>query len=363
MLFSATFAVAIVAVPIYGALVGYSVASWVWFVVLLYASGVSITAGYHRLWAHRAYEAHWSVRLFFMLFGAMAIQNSIYVWAAGHRPHHRFVDDEDRDPYSSRRGMWFSHIGWMLRRYASGEPDFKYVKDLERDPIVMFQHRHYVAIVLVMNIGLPLLIGAISGAVWEMLLLAGVLRLVVNHHVTFFINSLAHGWGYQPYTDKNTARDNPLLALLTYGEGYHNFHHLFAHDYRNGVRWWQWDPTKWLIRAMALLGLAKKLRVTPAIAIEQARLDMQFSRAQAEVERKAASGDRNGLAELRDFVAREYEAFTATLAEWAATRDAWLTATREQMAEQLDRIDFSAYAREIERRFRAQRRRLEQVVY
>jgi stearoyl-CoA desaturase (delta-9 desaturase) len=183
--------------------------------------------------------------------------------------------------------------------------------------------------------------------------------------VTFFINSLAHGWGRQPYTDKNSARDNPLLALLTYGEGYHNFHHLFAHDYRNGVRWWQWDPTKWLIRGMALLGLAKKLRVTPAIAIEQARLDMQFSRAQAHVERKAANGDR-GLAELRDFVAREYESFTATLAEWAATRDAWVASTREQFAERLaeglDRIDFSAYAHEIERRFRAQRRRLEQVM-
>jgi stearoyl-CoA desaturase (Delta-9 desaturase) len=365
VLFSATFVVATVAVPIYGALIGYSAASWAWFVVFLLASGVSITAGYHRLWAHRAYEAHWSVRLFFMLFGAMAIQNSIYIWAAGHRPHHRFVDDEELDPYSSRRGMWFAHIGWMLRKYASGIPDFKYVKDLQRDPIVMFQHRHYVAIVLAMNIGLPLLLGVISGDIWGMLLLAGVLRLVINHHVTFFINSLAHGWGRQPYTDKNTARDNPVLALLTYGEGYHNFHHLFAHDYRNGVRWWQWDPTKWLIRSMAWLGLASKLRMTPAIAIERARLDMQFSRAQAHVERKAANGER-GLAELREFVAREYEAFTATLAEWAAIRDGWVANTREQFAERiaegLDRIDFSVYAREIERRFRAQRRRLEQVL-
>jgi fatty-acid desaturase len=201
------------------------------------------------------------VRLFFMLFGAMTIQNSIYIWAAGHRPHHRFVDDEDLDPYSSRRGMWFSHIGWMLRSYASGVPDFKYVKDLERDPIVMFQHRHYVPLVLAMNIALPLLVGALSGDVWGTLMLAGVLRLVVNHHVTFFINSLAHGWGHQPYTDQNTSRDNPVLAFFTYGEGYHNFHHLFASDYRNGIRWWQWDPTKWLIRAMSMLGLASKLRV------------------------------------------------------------------------------------------------------
>jgi stearoyl-CoA desaturase (delta-9 desaturase) len=361
ILFSTTFVAAVIGVPLYGWLVGYSAAAWVWFTVFLIASGLSITAGYHRLWSHHAYEAHWSVRLFFMLFGAMTIQNSIYIWAAGHRPHHRFVDDEDLDPYSSRRGMWFSHIGWMLRSYASGVPDFKYVKDLERDPIVMFQHNHYLPIVLTMNIALPLLVGVLSGDVWGTLMLAGVLRLVVNHHVTFFINSLAHGWGRQPYTDQNTSRDNPILAFFTYGEGYHNFHHLFASDYRNGIRWWQWDPTKWLIRAMSMLGLASKLRVTPSVAIEQARLDMQFNRAQVSVAKHAARGD--GYAtELRDFVTREYDAFTATLAEWSAARDAWIAATREQVAEQFERIDLTAYAREIEQRLRAQRRRLERML-
>jgi stearoyl-CoA desaturase (delta-9 desaturase) len=362
LLFSTTFVAAVVAVPLYGYLVGYTVASWVWFSLFLVASGLSITAGYHRLWSHHAYEAHWSLRLFFMLFGAMAIQNSIYVWAAGHRPHHRFVDDEALDPYSSRRGLWFSHIGWMLRRYPSGEPDFSQVRDLQRDPIVMFQHNHYVPLVLAMNIGLPLLVGVLSGDVWGTLLLAGVLRLVINHHVTFFINSLAHHWGVQPYTDSNSSRDNPVLALFTYGEGYHNFHHLFANDYRNGIRWWQWDPTKWLIRSMAFVGLANKLRQTPAIAIEQARLDMQFSRAQAHLEQAAEREDGARLAELRDFIAHEYDAFTATLAEWSALRNAWVASTREHVAEQLERVDFSAYAREIEARFRAQRRRLEQMM-
>jgi len=367
VLFSSTFLAAVIAVPLYGFLIGYESASWFWFAVFLVASGLSITAGYHRLWAHRAYEAHWSVRLFFMLFGAMAIQNSILVWAAGHRPHHRFVDDEDKDPYSIRRGFWFAHIGWMLRRYPSGEPDFKYVRDLERDPIVTFQHRHYVAIVLVMNIGVPLLAGWAAGEVWGTLLLAGVLRLVINHHVTFFINSLAHYWGDRPYTDDNTARDNAALAFLTYGEGYHNFHHHFAHDYRNGIRWWQWDPTKWLIFLLAQLGLAQKLRVTPAIAIEQARIDMQFKRTQARLAQKAASGDRqHALAPLRELITREYDAFTATLAEWSAAREAWMSTTRERVAETRERfveqfahVDIKAFAREIEERLRAQRRRLE----
>ncbi len=360
ILFSTTFVAAVIGVPLYGYYIGYSTASWVWFALFLAATGLSITAGYHRLWSHRSYEAHWTVRLFFMLFGAMAIQNSIYVWAAGHRPHHRFVDDEDRDPYSSRRGMWYSHIGWMLRKYAAGVPDFKYVKDLERDPIVMFQHNHYVPVVLAMNIGLPVVVGLISGDVFGTVMLAGLLRLVVNHHVTFFINSLAHGWGRQPYTDRNTSRDNPILAFFTYGEGYHNFHHLFANDYRNGIRWWQWDPTKWLIRCMSLVGLARKLRVTPSVAIEQARLDMQFSRAQRGVAKHDVHSE-GFRAELRELIGREYDAFTATLAEWSAARDAWVTARREQVAEQLERIDFPAYAREIESRLRAQRRRLEQL--
>jgi stearoyl-CoA desaturase (delta-9 desaturase) len=353
---------ALILVPLYGAFVGYSLASWCWFAIFLVLNGVSITGGYHRLWAHRTYDAHWSVRLLFMLFGAMAIQNSILVWCAGHRPHHRFVD-EPTDPYSARRGLWYSHIGWMLRTYPATVPDFDYVKDLQRDPIVMFQHAHYVPLVLAMNIGLPALLGWLSGDLWGTILLAGLLRLVINHHVTFFINSLAHYWGTQPYTDANTARDNGVLALLTYGEGYHNFHHLFAHDYRNGIRWWHWDPTKWLIRGFSLFGLASNLRRTPEIDIERARLAMQFKRAEAHIARESAQGDRPALAQLRERIEREYDAFTATLAEWTTAREAWIAATRRRMADQIGRMDtdLKACAREIAGRLRAQRRRLEQL--
>jgi stearoyl-CoA desaturase (delta-9 desaturase) len=105
-----------------------------------------------------------------------------------------------------------------------------------------------------------------------MMLLAGVLRMVMTHHTTFFINSLAHIWGSQPFTDRNSARDNGILAFFTFGEGYHNFHHLFENDYRNGIQWWQFDLTKWLIRTAAWCGLAKDLRSCPEERIEQARL-------------------------------------------------------------------------------------------
>src|SRR3984957_10377451 len=243
----------------------------------------------------------------------MALQNSALVWAAGHRVHHKFIDDLDRDPYCAKKGFWFSHIGWMLHNYPSGEVDLNAVKDLQRDKMVMFQHEHYFTIALAANFGLPIIAGLITGDLWGTLLVAGFLRLVVSHHATFFINSLAHMWGTQPYSDKNTARDNPVVALLTYGEGYHNFHHMFAHDYRNGLRWWQWDPSKWFISSMSVLGLTRNLKRVPWFRIQRALLDNQFQRAER---RLASSPGRAHMEHLRARIAEEYDAFSKAVAEW-----------------------------------------------
>ncbi len=357
ILFSLTFLGAITVVPWYGFTHGFSAAAWIWFFVFLAANGFSITAGYHRLWAHRAYEAHWSVRLVFMIFGAMALQNSILIWATDHRRHHRFVDQNDGDPYSAKRGFWFSHIGWMLRYWKTGRNDFSNGKDLQADPIVKFQHRFYLPIVLATNIGLPLLMGWLAGDPWGVFLLAGVLRLVLNHHFTFFINSLAHIWGTQPYNDNNTARDNPVLAFLTYGEGYHNFHHIFDRDYRNAVRWWQWDPTKWLIATLAGMKLAGKLQRVPDVTIERARLAMQFKRAQAALE-QGAQRPMPQLDALRERLAQEYESFRATLADWGKLRDQWYGAKRQQLAQRWEEASFRTHVREIVYRLRMQRRRM-----
>jgi fatty-acid desaturase len=197
IVFTITPLAALIFVPWYGFAHGYSLSAWVSFVLILAATGMSITSGYHRLWAHRTYQAHWLVRLIYMIFGTMALQNSVLIWASQHRMHHRFVDDVDRDPYSAKRGFWFSHIGWILRNYPSGEPDFTNAKDLERDPMVMFQHRFYVPLAVGLNFAMPLAIGLAVGDPIGVFLLAGLLRLVVNHHFTFFINSLAHMWGSQ----------------------------------------------------------------------------------------------------------------------------------------------------------------------
>jgi stearoyl-CoA desaturase (delta-9 desaturase) len=108
---------ALVLIPLWGYQHGYDGALWVIALVFLYLNGLSITGGYHRLWAHKAYQAHWSLRLFFALWGAGALQNNILIWASDHRRHHRHVDDDTLDPYSAGRGLWFSHMGWMLREY------------------------------------------------------------------------------------------------------------------------------------------------------------------------------------------------------------------------------------------------------
>ena len=281
LVFAITFIVAIVGVPLYAYNVGIGAAFWwVMFGTACFA-GLSITAGYHRLWAHRTYDANPVIRFIFAIGGAVALQNSALHWSSDHREHHKHVDDNDKDPYSAKRGFWYSHIGWMIREYqASRYTDYDNVKDLQKDPIVMWQHKYYLPLTLFVNFGWPIAAGFMLGDVWAGLLVIGVLRLVLNHHTTFFINSLAHIWGKQPYTDKNTARDNSVLAFLTFGEGYHNYHHIFAADYRNGIRWWQFDPTKWLIVASKWLGLAKNLKRSSPYQVERAKLQMQLKRAQ-----------------------------------------------------------------------------------
>ncbi len=358
LMFVFTLGAAVTVVPWYGFTHGFSIAAWVWFGVLLYANGLAITTGYHRLWSHKTYDAHWSLRLVCMIFGAMALQNSILVWSSGHRNHHQFVDDNDRDPYSAGRGLWFSHIGWMLRHYPSSHMDFSNVRDLQRDPIVAFQHKYYYVLAIGLNVLVPLALGWLHGDLWGVFLLAGVLRLVVSHHLTFLINSAAHAFGRQPYSDEHSARDNGWLAVLTYGEGYHNFHHQFAHDYRNGIRWWQWDPSKWIICSLSWVGITKKLRRTPAVAIQRARLAMQFRRVEASLKDKSATLPHVDLERLRATMTHEYEQFVATLAQWTKLTDAWYQKTREQLVQRWEEASFRSETRALLAELRMQHRRL-----
>ncbi|CAA0092369.1 Uncharacterised protein [Zhongshania aliphaticivorans] len=337
ILFSSTLLIALIGVPWYGISHGFTWTAWLGFFLILGANGMSITAGYHRLWAHNSYKAHPILKVLFALFGAAATQNSILIWASGHRRHHRHVDHVDNDPYSAKRGLWYSHMGWMLRDYPASAEDFSNAKDLQRDKIVMWQHRYYLPLVLFMNFAPAVALGFLTGNMLENLLLAGVLRLVVSHHTTFFINSLAHFWGRRPYTDENTARDNDFLALLTYGEGYHNYHHIFQNDYRNGIRWWHYDPTKWLIKSASWIGLTWDLRKIPNFKIQRAIMTMQFKKAeQALRNRKGADSN-----QFTAFLEQEYQQFCEHLNDWNAISQRWMEAKRENLAVQKDALQLN----------------------
>ena len=249
-------------------------------------SGFAVTAGYHRLFSHQAYQARAPLRLFQLLFGAAAVQNSALKWSADHRVHHRFTDQE-QDPYNIRRGFFFAHVGWIF--LADDCPGMRLVKDLEKDPLVRFQDRYYVPLAILMGAVLPASLGLIWGDPLGALLVAGFLRLAVQWHATFCVNSVAHCIGNQPYSTRTSARDSFWTALVTMGEGYHNFHHHFPRDYRNGVRWWQFDPTKWTVYTLSKLGLTRRLKRTPPHAIREARERMRVAREEANLSRRLAS--------------------------------------------------------------------------
>ncbi len=351
-LFGLTTLIALVGVPLYGVLVGYDF--WHLLATLLCVGfcGMSITAGYHRLWAHHAWETNALVRTVFALGGAFALQNSALHWASDHRVHHKHVDDNERDPYSARRGFWYSHMGWMLREYqASRYHDYRNVTDLQRDKVVMWQHRHYLALSILTNFGIPTGIGLVHGDVVGMLLTAGFLRLVIAHHVTFFINSWAHRFGSQPFCDTHTARDSALLAYFTFGEGYHNYHHSFQFDYRNGVRWWQFDPTKWLIFGLSKMGLAHNLRRVHEDRIERARARMTLKRAQSRLQRLPNAD------ELLQHLQQEYDHFVAQLNSYYEAQKQWVEIKRNQLVAQCEKSQAMQQYQTLKRQLQEQRQR------
>ena len=286
---------------------------WALFIFYYYATGFGITLGYHRLFSHLSFKAKWPVKLFVLLFGAASFENSALDWSADHRIHHKHVD-EDEDPYDISKGFFYAHIGWLLFRLKP-KPPVTNVKDLEADALVMWQHRYVQRIGVVVGFVTPAFLGW-AYATWNNLpspgtsalaafLIAGLLRTVVVQQGTFCINSLCHMVGSQPYSTRHSARDSGSVALLTFGEGYHNYHHEFQHDYRNGVKPWQFDPTKWIIWTLSKVGLTQDLRRVPDSRIMAAELKEQS---------RTLGRDIDSLAARLDLRTRELKAKTITAA-------------------------------------------------
>jgi stearoyl-CoA desaturase (delta-9 desaturase) len=238
--------------------------------------GLAITGGYHRLFSHPTYKANRLLRAFYLFFGAASAQNSALKWSCDHRVHHAKTDTT-ADPYNIQQGFWWAHIGWVF--FENEHVDLTVAPDLKADPLIRFQDRHYVLLAIVAGLILPGAFGLLWGDVIGALLVAGALRLVLQWHATFAVNSFAHAVGSRPFSERTSARDSLLVAVITLGEGYHNFHHAFPMDYRNGVRWYHLDPTKWFVWTMSKVGVTWDLRRTTRSRMDEAR---------AKVARKAA---------------------------------------------------------------------------
>ena len=296
--------------------------------VLFMVTGVVITAGYHRLFSHRTYKATAPVRLAFAIVGAASWQNSVIEWSAHHRRHHRFVDT-DKDPYNALRGFWYSHILWICHK-GQYHGNLNNVKDLFRDPIAAWQHKYYWPLSIAINVLVPLSLGLWTGDIASMLLWAGLVRVVIGHHTTFFINSWAHIHGSQPYSDQNTSRDSALVALFTHGEGFHNYHHAFETDYRNGRAWYHWDPGKWLINILAWLGLASDLRRIPDDMLLRRRFEENHSRFAELLESLGETIEDWGEAISQErHLAHAATRIETALTDLRAKRSAWQTAIKE----------------------------------
>ncbi len=282
-----TFFTAVIASPLYLWSHGLDLFQVVLFTFFFFGTGMSITLGYHRYFSHLTFKANWTVKLFTLLFGAAAFEGSAVAWSADHRRHHKHVDHEE-DPYDISKGLFHAHIGWLFFRTGPDTP-LTWVRDLQKDKLAMWQHRHYVPLAFLMSFGVPALIGFLYGGATAALgafLLSGVLRLVFVHHMTFCINSLCHWIGDRPYSSKVSARDSFLMAIFTFGEGYHNYHHEFQYDYRNGVKPWQFDPTKWAIWTLHKLGLVSNLRTVDEEKILKAQIVEQQRRLTAKLEKR-----------------------------------------------------------------------------
>ncbi|KAI1258397.1 acyl-CoA desaturase 1 [Xylariaceae sp. FL1019] len=235
-------------------------------------SGLGITAGYHRLWAHTSYKATLPLKIYLAAMGAASVEGSCRWWSRGHRAHHRYTDTE-KDPYSVRKGLLYSHLGWMVMKQNPKRIGRTDISDLNDDSVVVWQHVNYIKSVVTMALIVPTVVCGLGwGDWWGGYIYAGILRIMFVQQATFCVNSLAHWLGDQPFDDRNSPRDHVLTALVTLGEGYHNFHHEFPSDYRNAIEWWQYDPTKWAIWTWKQLGLAYDLKEFRQNEIEKGRV-------------------------------------------------------------------------------------------
>jgi stearoyl-CoA desaturase (delta-9 desaturase) len=247
----------------------------IWAFIYGYATGFGITVGYHRLFAHRAFKARLPAKVIILLLGTAACQESVIWWCRDHRAHHRYTDT-NKDPYNATYGFWYSHIGWLFLKRDPKNFGKVSIGDLKQDPWLAWQHKYIHELEVLVGVVFPTCVAGIFWGDWKGgFFFASMLRIFYIHHVTFLVNSLAHYLGTLSYADNHTPRDSVVTAVLTLGEGYHNFHHEFPQDYRNAIRFYQYDPTKWIIRGLSYIGQTYDLKRFPENEIQKGQIQMR----------------------------------------------------------------------------------------
>ncbi|XP_060573447.1 stearoyl-CoA desaturase-like isoform X2 [Ruditapes philippinarum] len=251
------------------------ISTLVWAYILYLCGGLGITAGAHRLWAHRSYKAELPMRILLAIFNSLAFQNDVIEWARDHRVHHKF-SETDADPHNAKRGFFFAHVGWLLVRK---HPDVKRkgklldISDLLKDPVLRFQRRFYLPSVILMCFLMPTIVPAYcwGESLVNAYFICATLRYIITLNFTWLVNSLAHMWGMRPYDVRINPAENAFVALVSAGEGFHNYHHTFPHDYSTSEFGWRLNFTKFFIDICAALHLARDLKTIPKEIVEQRR--------------------------------------------------------------------------------------------
>ncbi|GAB1868575.1 (11Z)-hexadec-11-enoyl-CoA conjugase-like [Camponotus japonicus] len=251
---------------IYGLYLGFFHAKlWtiIWSCGLYIVAILGTVAGSHRLWSHRSYKAKWPMRFILTIFQTIAFQGPIYTWVRDHRVHHKFMDT-DADPHNARRGLFFSHVGWLLIRKhpeVVNKGAMIDCSDLEQDPFVVFQRKWYAYLAILCCFVVPTLIPCLvwnetASCAWHLIICA----LCLSQNGTFSVNSVAHKWGTKPYDKSISPVNNVGISAITFGEGWHNYHHIFPRDYKTAELKYLLDFATVFIDFFAYLGLAYDLK-------------------------------------------------------------------------------------------------------
>jgi stearoyl-CoA desaturase (delta-9 desaturase) len=218
--------------------------------------GLGITLGFHRLVSHRSFQTPKWLEYFFIFCGSLACQGGVLDWVGLHRMHHLYSDTE-ADPHDSNAGFWWSHMGWLLHTIPKRSEVPRFTKDIGDDPVYRFLQKNFVLI----QVAFGLLLYFLGG--WPFVVWPIFVRLAVVFHCTWFVNSATHKFGYVSHESHDHSKNCWWVALVTYGEGWHNNHHAYQYSARHGLQWWEFDLTWMTIRLLEILGLATNIKLEP----------------------------------------------------------------------------------------------------